>query len=65
MRTEWFNGVADDAERALGARMQAQAFQDVHNMPTGIFFQPTAHHRSLVDRPKIFALFYGVKRQPS
>lgn len=65
MRTEWFNGVAGDAERALGARMQAQAFQDVPYMPTGIFFQPTAHHRSLVDLPKMFALFYGVKRQPS
>lgn len=65
MRTEWFNGVTGDAERTLGARMQAQAFQDVPYMPTGIFFQPTAHHRSLVDLPKMFALFYGVKRRPS
>ena len=65
MRTEWFSGVAGDADRTLWARMQAQAFQGVLYMPTGIFFQPTAHHRSLVDRPKMFAVFYGVKRQPS
>ena len=62
MRAEWFQGVAGEAERALGQRMQQAAFRDVPYMPTGIFFQATAHRRNLVDLPKMFAQFYGVRR---
>ena len=62
MRAQWFAGVSAEEERALGARMQAQAFQDVPYMPTGIFFQPTAHHRAMTGLQKMFALFYGARR---
>ena len=58
---EWFQGVAGEAERALGRRMQEAAYRDVPFMPTGIFFQATAHRRTLVDLPKMFAQFYGVR----
>ena len=61
MRAEWFQGVAGEAERALGRRMQETAYRDVPFMPTGIFFQATAHRRTLVDLPKMFAQFYGVR----
>ena len=62
LRGEWFQGVNGEAERGLGRRMQAAAFRDVPYMPTGIFFQPTAHRKTLQDLPKMFALFYGVRR---
>jgi peptide/nickel transport system substrate-binding protein len=62
MRTQWFNGVTPEQERLLGEQIQSQAFQDVPYMPTGIFFQPTAHHRAITDLPKMFALFYGARR---
>lgn len=61
LRGEWFQGVSGEAERALGRRMQLAAFRDVPFMPTGIFFQPTAHRRSLVDLRRMFAQFYGVR----
>jgi len=62
MRAEWFQGTAGEAERALGGRMQQAAFRDVPFMPTGIFFQATAHRRNVVDLPKMFAQFYGLRR---
>ena len=62
MRTEWLAGVSAEVERALGRRMQLQAMADVPYVPTGIFFQPTAHQRSIVGLQKMFTLFYGVSR---
>ncbi len=62
MRATWFKGVTPEEERRLGEQMQRQAFQDVPYMPTGIFFQPTAHHRAITGLQKMFALFYGVSR---
>ncbi len=62
MRNEWLQGVAGEAERALARRMQQAAFRDVPFIPVGIFFQATAHRSNLVDLPKMFAQFYGVRR---
>ncbi len=46
----------------MSLRATPAAFRDVPYMPTGIFFQATAHRRNLVDLPKMFAQFYGVRR---
>jgi peptide/nickel transport system substrate-binding protein len=62
MRNEWLQGVDGPAEQSLARRMQEAAFRDVPYIPTGIFFQATAHRRNLVDLPKMFAQFYGVRR---
>ncbi len=62
LRSTWFEGVSGDAERELGRRMQEAAFRDVPYMPTGIFFQPTAHRSTISGLPKMFAQFYGVRR---
>lgn len=62
MRTAWFQSVTADAERDLGRRMQLAASRDLPYMPAGIFFQVTAQWRPLIELPKMFAQFYGLRR---
>lgn len=63
LRNEWlFEAGTDDARRALGRRMQAQALIDVPYIPLGLWYQNTAHRANLTGVLKGLPLFWNVRR---
>jgi peptide/nickel transport system substrate-binding protein len=61
-RQEWFEAPDIAAQKKLCADMQAAFFQSPTFAPLGMYFQPTAYHKYLVDVREGFPLFYGVRR---
>jgi peptide/nickel transport system substrate-binding protein len=51
-----------DAQKALARDIQLQAFEDVPCMPVGLYYQPVAYRKDLVDMMKGLILFTGVRR---
>ena len=49
-------------EARVGALGERVSFETVPYIPTGVFYQPTAYRKSLVDVPRGFPQFYGVRR---
>jgi peptide/nickel transport system substrate-binding protein len=62
LRSAWFDAPDPAAQAAICREMQLVAFETMPYLPTGVFYQPTAHRRNLVDIPRGFAQFYGVRR---
>ena len=62
LRNAWFDAPTVEAQAAICREMQRVSFETVPYIPTGVFYQPTAYRKSLVDVPRGFPQFYGVKR---
>jgi peptide/nickel transport system substrate-binding protein len=62
LRAAWLDAEDLAAERRIAGELQLQLWHDVPYIPMGQLFQPTAHRSSLIDVPKGFPLFYGVRR---
>jgi peptide/nickel transport system substrate-binding protein len=62
LRTAWFDAPDLPAQQAIARRIQAAAMQGLPYIPTGAYYSITAHRRSLVDRVKGFAIFWGIRR---
>jgi peptide/nickel transport system substrate-binding protein len=62
LRNAWFDAPDQTAQREICRQIQLVAFETVPYIPTGVFFQPTAYRADLVDVPRGFAQFYGVRR---
>jgi peptide/nickel transport system substrate-binding protein len=62
LRNDWL--AADDlaTRKAIAAKMQVQAFQDVPFLPLGSYYQPTAYKANLTDMLKGLILFTNVRR---
>ena len=62
LRDEWFAAPSLEAQQAIAAKIQLQAFEDVPYLPVGVFFQTTAQRRYLADSLKGFPIFWNVRR---
>jgi peptide/nickel transport system substrate-binding protein len=62
LRNQWL--LADDlpTRKAIAAKIQVQAFQDVPFLPLGSYYQPTAYRANLTDMLKGLILFTNVRR---
>jgi peptide/nickel transport system substrate-binding protein len=62
LRNQWL--VAEDlpTRKALAAKIQLQAFQDVPFLPLGSYYQPTAYRANLTDMLTGLILFTNVRR---
>lgn len=61
-RTAFLDATDDGAQRVACAALQEAAFRDVPYVPLGIFLQPTAYRRNVLDIPKGFPLFFNVRK---
>lgn len=62
-RDAWFNAPDEAGERAAAREMQRIAFDEVPYVPTGRYYQPTAHRRNLTGILKGQPpLFWNVRR---
>jgi peptide/nickel transport system substrate-binding protein len=62
LRDAWLFASDVATQQKICREMQLQAFQDVPYYPTGVYFQATAHRRSLSGVLRGFPLFYNVRR---
>ncbi|MBV9747520.1 MAG: ABC transporter substrate-binding protein [Acetobacteraceae bacterium] len=63
LRDKWFDAPDLAAQRAVAEDVQRLAFQDLPFIPTGQYFQPTAHRSNLSGFLKSpLSLFWSVKR---
>jgi peptide/nickel transport system substrate-binding protein len=62
LRAAWLDSDNLDAEKRIARDMQSQLWRDVPYVPLGHWVRYTAHRRDLVDIPRGFAAFYGVRR---
>ncbi|WP_250265618.1 ABC transporter substrate-binding protein [Rhodovastum atsumiense] len=62
LRQSWL-GTSDTAmQKEICRQMQTLALETVPSIPTGVFFQPTAYRASLLDVPRGFPQFHGVRK---
>jgi len=62
LRAEWLEAPDLPAQQAIARRIQAAAMEGLPYIPTGAYYSITAHRRTLVDRVKGFAIFWGIRR---
>jgi peptide/nickel transport system substrate-binding protein len=62
LRAEWLEAPDLPAQQAIARRIQAAAMQGLPYIPTGAYYSITAHRRTLVDRVKGFAIFWGIRK---
>lgn len=62
LRDAWLKAPDLEAQRAIAAKLQAQAFVDVPFLPLGQFFQPTVLSKSLTGVLKGMTLFWNIRR---
>ncbi|MBK1657601.1 ABC transporter substrate-binding protein [Paracraurococcus ruber] len=62
LRAEWLEAPDLAAQQAIARRIQAAAMEGLPYIPTGAYYSITAHRRTLVDRVKGFAIFWGIRR---
>ena len=62
LRAEWLEAPDLPAQQAIARRIQGAAMQGLPYIPTGAYYSITAHRRTLVDRVKGFAIFWGIRR---
>jgi peptide/nickel transport system substrate-binding protein len=63
LRDEWLRAPDSAAQRALAARIQAQAFQDVPYIPIGQRLNPTAYRRNLTGVLDGIPVFWNIQRE--
>lgn len=61
-RDAWLDADTPDTEKRIARDMQQQLWRGVPYIPLGHWVRYTAHRSDLVDIPKGFAAFYGVRR---
>jgi peptide/nickel transport system substrate-binding protein len=61
-RTAFLDAMDVASQRAACAALQEAAFRDTPYIPLGIFLQPTAYRRDILDIPQGFPLFFNVRR---
>jgi peptide/nickel transport system substrate-binding protein len=63
LREAWFDAPDVDAQKAIAAQIQLQAFETVPYIPLGQIFQPTAFRSDIKDIVQAaIPLFWGVRR---
>ncbi|MEN0072830.1 MAG: ABC transporter substrate-binding protein [Paracraurococcus sp.] len=62
LRAAWLDAPDLPARQDLARRIQLAAMQGLPYIPTGAYYSITAHRRTLVDRVKGFAIFWGIRR---
>jgi peptide/nickel transport system substrate-binding protein len=62
LRDQWFAAPDLAAQQKLCRDMQAHFWQNPSYVPLGMYFQPTAFQKSLVDVHDGWPQFYGVRR---
>ena len=62
LREAWLAAAHLDEEKRISREMQLQLWQDVPYIPLGHWVRSTAHRREIVDLPRGFPAFYGVRR---
>ena len=62
MRQKWLDTDGIEAQKAICAEMQRQAFQDIPYIPLGEYHTLTAYRADLTGFPPGAALFYGVRK---
>ncbi|HEY8871873.1 MAG TPA: ABC transporter substrate-binding protein [Stellaceae bacterium] len=62
LRDAWLATADLDGEERISREMQLQLWQDVPYIPLGHWVRSTAHRREIVDLPRGFPAFYGVRR---
>ena len=61
-RAAFLDATDPAAQRAACAAVQEAAFRDLPYVPLGVFLQPTAYRRDVLDIPKGFPLFFNIRR---
>ncbi len=62
LQDAWLSAPDLPAQKAVAARLQEQAFEDVPYLPLGEFFQPTVQRQELTGTLKGLSLFWNVRR---
>ena len=62
LRSAWLDAANFARERQIARELQLQMWRDVPYIPMGEYILTTAFRADLVDIPKGFPLFYGVRR---
>ena len=62
LRNQWFAATDVAGQKAIAARLQAQAFQDVPYIPLGQYFAPTAYQANLTGVVNGSPVFWNVRR---
>jgi peptide/nickel transport system substrate-binding protein len=62
LRDEWFLAPDAAAQKAIGVKIQEQAFIDVPYLPLGEYLQPTAYAKALTGVLKGFPIFWNVSK---
>jgi peptide/nickel transport system substrate-binding protein len=62
LRNDWLLAQDLPTRKALAAKIQLQAFQDVPFLPLGSYYQPTAYRANLTDMLTGLILFTNVRR---
>lgn len=62
LRDQWFAAPDLASQQKLCANMQTHFWQNPSYVPLGMYYQPTAFHKYLVDVHDGWPQFYGVKR---
>jgi peptide/nickel transport system substrate-binding protein len=63
LRQAWLDAGDLAEQRRIAVMAQRQLWLDVPYIPMGQWLRVTAHRRDLVDLPRGFAAFYGVRRE--
>jgi len=61
LRAAWLEAPDLAAQQAIARRLQTAAMDGLPYIPTGAYHSITAHRRTLVDRVKGFAIFWGIR----
>ncbi|MFZ4406853.1 MAG: ABC transporter substrate-binding protein [Paracraurococcus sp.] len=61
-RAAWLEAPDIATQQAIARQIQAAAMEGLPYIPTGAYYSITAHRRTLVDRVKGFAIFWGIRR---
>ena len=62
LRQAWLDAGDLNEQKRIAVDAQLQLWQDVPYIPMGQWLRVTAHRRDIVDLPRGFAAFYGVRR---
>lgn len=62
LREQWLRAPDMATQKTLARDIQLQAFEDAPCMPLGLYYQPVAYRKDLVDMMKGLILFTGVRR---
>jgi peptide/nickel transport system substrate-binding protein len=62
LRDAWFEAPNPDAQKKLGAEIQAQAFEDVPYYPLGLGYDPSGYRADLTGILHGFPIFWNMRR---